>query len=65
MKLEIACSTSLMQKVHKEIHMFSVVTVINRALRPGNACFIVGKHRSWCSLRKSKMPKNLLRKITS
>jgi hypothetical protein len=58
-KLKMAGLTSLVHKMHAEVDMLGTVTATDGALRPSNARLIVGKYRSWRSLRKTKVAKEL------
>jgi hypothetical protein len=62
MKLKMTSSTSLRHKVHMEINMFCTVTATDGALRPSYTRLIVRNHRSRCSLRKTKVAKELVKK---
>ena len=61
-ELKMACCTSLMHKVHTEINMFCTLTATDGALRLSDTRLIVSKHRSRCSLRKTKVAQELAEK---
>ena len=48
-------SASLVHKVNTQVNMLGALTAANRALRPGDARFVVGKDTGRCSLRIAKI----------
>ena len=64
-ELEMASLPSLLNKVHAKIDMLGTVTATDGVLGPSDACLILGKYRSRCSLRKAQDRQELTEKITS
>ena len=64
-KFEMTSSASLVHKVNTQVNVLGALTDTNRALRPANARFIVGKDTGRCSLRITKISQEFVSYITS
>ena len=60
-EFEMTSSASLVHKVKTQVNVLGELTATNRALRPGDARFIVGKDTGRCSLRIAKISQKNVR----
>ena len=54
-EFEMTSSASLVHKVNTQVNVLGALTAAKRALRPGDARFIVGKDKGRCSVRIAKI----------